>query len=92
MLQQVTQILEGTFNNITNRKEDLSTERMKFCNVCPLKKEDEFFGPMCNSHKWVNPITNEISYFHIDGYVQGCGCVLESKTRVQNAVCPAGKW
>lgn len=92
MLQQISDIVEGTFNNVTNRYEDLFLERIKFCNKCPIIKDDEVFGLMCDNKKWLNPITNKVSYFPLDGYMQGCGCILESKTRVPHAVCPAGKW
>lgn len=92
MLQQISQIVEGTFNNITNRKEDLFKERIAICNTCKLKIVDEIFGIMCNKRMWLNPITDETALIPLDGYVKGCGCVMESKTRVPEATCVAGKW
>lgn len=91
MLQQISDIVEGTFNNLTNQNSNLFVERIKICEACPIVK-DEMFGLMCDNKKWLNPITNTASEIPLDGYMQGCGCILGSKTRVQHAVCPAGKW
>lgn len=91
MSNQLSQIMEGTFNNVTNRKEDLYNERIKICRGCKLLKKDEFFGEMCNSKLWVNPETDEVSYIPKDGFQRGCGCILKSKTRVPEAQCPIKK-
>lgn len=88
----ITQILKGTFNNITNRKEELYNDRIKICKECKLLKKDEFFGEICNNRLWLNPITDETSYIPLEGYYKGCGCILQSKGRLPEAVCPAGKW
>ena len=91
MLTQVTQIVEGTFNNITNRKEDLYSERIAICRQCPIKKDDEIFGEMCNNRRWMNPNTGEVSYIPLDGYVKGCGCKIKLKAKLKTEKCPAGK-
>jgi hypothetical protein len=46
------------------------------------------FGLMCDSKKYVDPKTNQVSYIAKDGYKKGCGCRLSAKTRVLDAKCP----
>jgi len=38
-----------------------SEERLKICATCPLVKNDPVYGPVCDSSKWMNPQTGEIS-------------------------------
>ncbi len=85
-------IVTGTINNLLNREEELFNERIKICRQCKLLRKDSFFGEICNSRLWLNPTTNEISYIPTEGYTKGCGCILSSKTRVKQEVCPARKW
>lgn len=85
------QIIEGTINNILNKRNELYNERIKICKECPLVMQG-MFGEECNPRLWLNPETNKISKKKIDGYVTGCGCLLRSKTRVESAKCPANKW
>lgn len=40
--------------------EELSEKRLAICRNCPLYKED-YWGPICNSKKYINPETNEVS-------------------------------
>lgn len=49
MSSQITQIVEGTYNNLTNKKEDLYNQRIQICRGCKLLKKDNFFGEVCNS-------------------------------------------
>lgn len=85
------QIMKGTINNIFKRKEDIAKDRMDICRQCPLLKTDVIFGSICNSKLYLGP-QGEVSKKPLDGYVRGCGCVLNSKVRVPEASCPAGKW
>jgi hypothetical protein len=87
----VKQIIEGTVNNVLSRKEEMSKIRMNICKDCPLFHTN-IFGKVCNSEMFINPKTKETSIIKLDGYIRGCGCVLESKTRVKEAACPGGKW
>lgn len=89
-MNKVSQIIEGTINNVLNRNEDLQKERMKICYKCPLYSPK--FGGQCNNRLWLNAETGDISLTKQLGYVRGCGCVLNSKTRVPESHCPAGKW
>jgi hypothetical protein len=88
----IGQIVEGSYNNLTNKKEELYNERMKICRECKLMKMKGAFGEICNPRLYLNPDTNEVSKTPQEGFYRGCGCVLGSKTRVLRAKCPAKKW
>jgi hypothetical protein len=66
--------------------------RMEICRKCPLYTERRSNGPVCSSSLYINPNTNEISLRRKEGYVKGCGCALEHKTKSPDAVCPINKW
>ena len=85
-------IIEGTYNNITNKKEELSAKRMAICKECALYFNTLLFGPICNPSLYINPKTKETSLEKKPGSVKGCGCVLNSKTRVESNECPGKKW
>lgn len=85
------QIVEGIFNNLTNRKEELYEERIKVCRLCKLYYVDRIFGEICNPRVYINPNTNETSKKEKPGFVHGCGCSLNSKCRVPQAKCPIGR-
>lgn len=91
-MSTVGSIITGTVNNLLNREEELFEERIKICRQCKLLIVDSFFGEMCNHNLWLNPVTDDLSYFHKDGYFKGCGCILGSKCRVLKDKCPANKW
>lgn len=88
----IGQIIEGTLNNLTDKKRDLFEERMKICRECKLMRKDITFGEICNSRLYLNPETDEVRRKPAPGFHRGCGCVLGSKTRVKRAKCPAKKW
>lgn len=90
IMNKIGQIIEGTINNVFNKNENLQQERMKICYKCPLYSSK--FGGQCNNRLWLNVETGDISLVRQQGYIRGCGCVLNSKTRVPEAHCPAGKW
>ena len=87
----IGQIATGFFNNLTNKEEDLFNERIKLCGSCKLLKEDKIFGEMCNSDLNIDPKSGETSTTKKQGFTNGCGCVLRSKTRVKNAHCPIAR-
>lgn len=88
----ITQIVKGTVNNILDKEEELSKTRKKICKSCKLLTTVKIFGEVCNSNLFLNPITDEISYNPKPGFIHGCGCVINSKTRVREARCPLKKW
>lgn len=88
----ISQIVKGTINNVLNRNEDLYNERIKICKKCPLYKKDKILGEICNPALYINPINDKVSYVSQEGWIKGCGCFLQSKTREKTSVCYAGKW
>ena len=66
-------------------------KRLEICKQCPLWKET-INGPICNPNKWINPQDGKSSYFPKDGYVKGCGCLLERRVLNNDAKCVANKW
>ena len=91
-MSKIGNIVKGTLNNLVGNEEELFTERIKICRQCKLLKTDTFFGEMCNNKLYLNPVTDELSYVPQFGYYRGCGCILESKTRVPSERCPLNKW
>lgn len=89
----IKSILEGHFNAlkdvISKKPNKMSEDRMNICKECPLYVER---FKVCNANKWINPETNEVSPFAVEGWVKGCGCILEAKTRVKNEHCIINKW
>ena len=88
----ISQITKGFFNSLTSREDELFKERIKICRSCPLFKKDSVFGEICNEKLYINPQTGETSTTKKISYVNGCGCILRSKTRVPEASCILGKW
>jgi hypothetical protein len=88
----LNQIITGTVNNILNREEQLQHDRMLICRNCKLILESRLFGEICNSSLCLNVATNHTSTVEKVGFICGCGCILNSKTRVREAHCPVGKW
>lgn len=88
----IKQIIEGTINNLLNKEEELYQERILICRSCILISEDNIFGEVCNPYLYVKPGTDQISRSEKKGYINGCGCILRSKCRVQESKCPLGKW
>lgn len=88
----VNQIIEGTWKNLLNKDGELYESRIAICHKCKLLKTEKFFGEVCSSSIYLNPITNEVSPEEKPGFKTGCGCVLASKCRVKEARCPLGKW
>ena len=90
--EQAKQIAEGWTNYALGREQELSESRMKICRKCPLYTIKSSIGAVCDSKKYYNPKTGETSNFPESGFINGCGCKLEAKSRVSNAKCPLKKW
>lgn len=86
----VVDIVTGHTKELLNLGEDLSKNRLKICCSCPLYSNK--LGGICNSKLWLNVNTGDVSTTAKLGYVRGCSCRLNAKTRLANATCPAGKW
>lgn len=71
--------------------EDLANKRLNICYKCPLYKKD-VLGERCNSQRYINPDTDEWSYFPKKGYIKGCNCIVTLKAKNPKGHCVAGKW
>lgn len=67
-------------------------DRMEICKKCPLYKVDQFYGPICDSGKYIKEDGSEWSYSKKPGFVKGCGCHLKQKAKNKIAHCIIGKW
>lgn len=85
-------IAQGFYNKMLNKEQGLQKKRMIICKGCKLYQVDKFFGAMCSRKLYLNPETNETSKTPKEGFSKGCGCVLDSKTRVERSKCPHDKW
>lgn len=86
----IKDIIDGHIKEFCSINEELSKSRMQICRKCPIFSKK--MGGICDSKLWINPNTDEISVSKQPGYIRGCGCRLNSKTRLPNAVCIADKW
>lgn len=64
-------------------------ERFEICRRCPICNQED---AICNGHLYLNPKNNDISISPKEGYIKGCGCLLEKKIPNEKKHCPAGKW
>lgn len=69
-----------------------SEQRMEICKKCPLLKESSTWGPTCDSSKYMNKETGEVSRLPHAGWIKGCGCRMKQKVLSPSAKCVAGKW
>lgn len=93
ILQQGKQIIQGHFNEWFNLGEEISAKRIQICKKCPLYRQNTpGLGETCDSRKWLDPKTNNVSLEKKNGYIKGCGCRLRAKTTLPEAMCPASKW
>lgn len=88
----INQIIEGHYKKIMNKEDTLRDKRITICKSCKLYKIDDLLGEVCNKRLYLNPKTNETSVVKKDGFKNGCGCILQAKTRVKDAKCPINKW
>lgn len=72
--------------------EELINKRKAICEECPLYKIDKFYGPVCDSSKYISPDGKVASYFKKDNWVKGCGCHMKHKWVNAKAKCVVGKW
>lgn len=89
-MTNIVDIIDGHIREFANIGEDLSKSRLKICYRCPLYSPK--LGGICNSKLWLDPNTEDVSTYSKPGYIRGCSCRLNPKTRLPNAKCVAGKW
>lgn len=67
---------------------DLYESRMEICKKCPLFKETELYGPVCNGSKYLNKYDKtSVSNFPRKDYIRGCGCKLKFKCKNPKVHC-----
>lgn len=87
---EIGNIVNGHVNELLGLNKDISKERMKICQKCPLFSLK--YGGLCNNKLYIDPNTDDVSITPKDGYVRGCGCRLQAKTSLLNAKCIIDKW
>lgn len=87
---EIGNIVKGHVNEMLGLNKDISEGRLKICYQCPLYSTK--YGGLCNNRLWLNIETGDVSTIKKIGYKRGCGCRLNAKTSLPNAVCPIGKW
>ena len=87
--EQVGQIAEGHFKEITKQENELYESRIKICRECPLFSHSTL-GDVCDAKKcWDG---NKVVKYPGPDVVCGCGCRLDAKARVRGAKCVLNKW
>ena len=86
----ILDIINGHTKELFNLNQELSQNRLKICYSCPLYSKS--LGGICNNKLWLNPNTGDVSDKPKEGYVRGCACRVNAKTRIPEAKCVAGKW
>ena len=87
--EQVGQIAEGHFKEITKQENELYESRIKICRECPLFSHNAL-GDVCDAKKcWDG---NKVVKYPGPDVVCGCGCRLDAKARVRGAKCVLNKW
>ena len=87
--EQVGQIAEGHFKEITKQENELYESRIKICRECPLFSRNAL-GDVCDAKKcWDG---NKLVKYPGPDVVCGCGCRLDAKARVRGAKCVLNKW
>lgn len=89
-MSRIADILKGHTRELFDINPELAEKRMKICFSCPLYLPD--LGGICNPKLWINPETDQVSDKPMFGWIKGCSCRLNAKTRNPNNHCGAGKW
>lgn len=84
-------ILIGHLKELLNCDQELMKKRLAYCEECPLKKITSV-GIICDDRKWYNPEIDKIFDYPADGAVNGCGCRMYAKARLNNSQCVLNKW
>ena len=84
-----SKITKGLLDAILKRGEALKEERISICKSCPLYCNTPL-GEWCTPFIYVND-EGETSSEYKEGYINGCGCYLNGKTRGIDNECPLKK-
>lgn len=81
--------MEGHWNELTNKNQELSKKRIEVCKTCPLMSESAL-GLICDAKKcWDG---EKVTSIPGKGKTCGCGCRISAKSSIKNAECVLGKW
>lgn len=86
----IQNIVRGHVNEILGLNNNSYEHRIAICLECPLYSPK--LGGLCNNKLWLNPETGDVSTEEKEGFVQGCGCRLQAKTRDLQSHCIINKW
>ena len=89
--EQVGQIAEGHFKEITKQENELYESRIKICRECPLFSHSTL-GDVCDAKKCWDVAENKVVKYPGPDIICGCGCRLDAKARVRGAKCVLNKW
>lgn len=67
-------------------------KRMEICKKCPLFLKRLASPAICNPKLYINPDTNELSTEFKEGYINGCGCIINNLIKDINGVCRLNRW
>lgn len=87
---EIGKIIKGHINELLSLNDNISEKRLEICKKCPLYLKD--WGGLCNPELWMHPETKETSTILKEGFYRGCGCRLQAKTTLLDAVCPCLQW
>ena len=87
----IGKIAKGFVNSVTGKNDDLYLRRSEICDKCPICYDDFLLGKVCSNKLYLNK-NGEISKEPKDGYVRGCGCIINLKARLQDEHCIMNKW
>lgn len=88
---KIGRIISGHTKEVLGKNQSLSEHRLEICRECPLCY-DSAIGLLCNRYKWISKETGDVSLVPREGYVRGCGCRLDAKTRNEDDSCIIGRW
>lgn len=81
----------GHVSQCLEAEKNRSEKRLEICKKCPLFTNDPVRGYICDSMKYVDANGNPQS-MPGNNAKSGCGCRLQSKTRIITESCVLGKW
>lgn len=90
-MRSINNIIRGHAKELVGINQPLADYRLSICKGCPLYI-DTAIGVLCNRYLYLNKDTNETSRLPKEGYIRGCGCRLDAKTRNEDDSCVADKW
>jgi hypothetical protein len=85
---EIGNVVKGNASKLVGADVDLPAARKEICKKCLIYSREG----LCNNKLYLNPETNDVAVEPAEGYVRGCGCVIDVKTKNPTSHCPAKKW